>query len=659
VPSFRNPFTRRKATPGSEPDLWLRCPGCSELLFKKSLEKGLRVCTSCGHHFRVPARERITQLVDEGSFSELDASLVSLDPIVFTDSKPYPERAAAARKSTGERDAAVRGTASIGGIEVSLVVMDFFFMGGSMGSVVGEKVARAAELATERRLPLLIVTASGGARMQEGTYALMQLPKTLAAIARLKATGGTFISLLTDPTTGGTIASFGALGDLNVAEPNALIGFSGARVSAGTIGDELPAGFQRSEFLLETGFIDAIVARPNLRPWLIRALSLLQPLPAPAVPLYQQTNIPGVSLIGGVVSGVAQGAGTMIGSVLAPVADVASKVANRADQILENQRDRHLAPELGAHLPEEEAWSHVRRAREVNRPRTAEFLEALNAEFVELRGDRRAGDDGAIVAGIARIDGRRIVVVGTQKGRDTESNIRRGFGMPHPEGYRKAERAFELAERLHLPVLTLVDTPGAHPGPESEQRGIAEAIASAISRMTQLRTPIVTVITGEGGSGGALGIAVGDRVYALEHAYYSVISPEGCAAILFRTSEKAPAAARALRITATEQVALGVVDGIIPEPETLSDESTVTLARAMWETASAAFDELESMKDLSELLTARYARYREFGAFDEAPIKKKGLAGAIRSFFGLDRDLVGAGVGDDWMDEIERDNAGA
>jgi acetyl-CoA carboxylase carboxyl transferase alpha subunit len=377
------------------------------------------------------------------------------------------------------------------------------------------------------------------------------------------------------------------------------------------------------------------------------------------VPLYQQINIPGVGLIGGVVTGVAQGAGTMIGSVLAPVASVATRVANRADQILENQRDRHLAPELGPHLEEEEAWSHVRRARDPERPRTAEFLEALNADFVELRGDRRAGDDGAIVAGIARIDGRRIVVVGTQKGRDTESNIRRGFGMPHPEGYRKAMRAFELAERLHLPVLTLVDTPGAHPGPESEQRGIAEAIAASISRMTELRTPIVTVVTGEGGSGGALAIAAGDRVYALEHAYYSVISPEGCAAILFRTSEKAPAAARALRITATEQVALGVVDGIILEPETLSADSTVTLARSIWETASAAFDELESMKDLNELLTARYARYRAFGAFDEAPIKRKGITGAIRSLFGLDRDLVGAGVGDDWIDEIERDSAGA
>ena len=209
MPSFRNPFKRRKATPGAEPDLWVRCPGCSELLFKKTLEKSLQVCAACGHHFRVPARERIAQLVDEGTFTEADASLISLDPIVFTDSKGYPERAAAARAATGERDAAIRGTALIGGIEVSLVAMDFFFMGGSMGSVVGEKVARAAELATARRLPLVIVSASGGARMQEGTYALMQLPKTLAAIARLKASGGTFISVLTDPTTGGTIASFG------------------------------------------------------------------------------------------------------------------------------------------------------------------------------------------------------------------------------------------------------------------------------------------------------------------------------------------------------------------------------------------------------------------------------------------------------------------
>jgi acetyl-CoA carboxylase carboxyl transferase subunit beta len=177
--------------------------------------------------------------------------------------------------------------------------------------------------------------------------------------------------------------------------------------------------------------------------------------------------------------------------------------------------------------------------------------------------------------------------------------------------------------------------------------------------MTELRTPIVTVVTGEGGSGGALAIAAADRVFAFEHAYYSVISPEGCAAILFRTSEKAPAAARALRITAPEQVALGVVDGIIAEPETLSAESTVTLARAMWERVSETFDELESMSDLSALLDARYARYRAFGAFDEAVATKKGLVGAIRSIFGMDLDKGPAGINDEWLDEIERNSAGA
>ena len=187
-------------------------------------------------------------------------------------------------------------------------------------------------------------------------------------------------------------------------------------------------------------------------------------------------------------------------------------------------------------------------------------------EFIELHGDRLFGDDAAIVAGFARIDGRRVVVVGQQKGADTEENIRRNFGMPHPEGYRKAMRVMELAERFGLPVVTFVDVPGAHPGPESEERGIAEAIARSIGLMTRLRTPIVTVITGEGGSGGALAIAVGDVVLALENAVYSVISPEGCASILWRTPDEAASAAVAMRMTAADQHALGVVDVVVPEP---------------------------------------------------------------------------------------------
>ena len=255
LPSFR---ARRDVYP---PDLWTKCPTCSTMLFNKQLEKNLRVCTTCGHHFRLSAEARIEHLLDAGTWSERDAGLQSVDALGFVDQKPYPDRLAAAQLATGMRDAAVWGTGSIGGHEVAICVMDFGFMGGSMGAVVGEKVARAAEHALAERLPLIVVSASGGARMQEGTLALMQLAKTLAALERLRAGGVPFISVLSDPTTGGVFASFAAVGDVNIAEPDALIGFAGARVTAGTIAAELPPGFQRAEFLLSHGFVDRVVAR--------------------------------------------------------------------------------------------------------------------------------------------------------------------------------------------------------------------------------------------------------------------------------------------------------------------------------------------------------------------------------------------------------------
>src|SRR5206468_11488457 len=195
-----------------------------------------------------------------------------------------------------------------------------------------------------------------------------------------------------------------------------------------------------------------------------------------------------------------------------------------------------------------------------------DFVGAMADDFIELHGDRLFGDDEAVVTGLARIGDHRVAVVGQQKGADTEENIRRNFGMPHPEGYRKAMRVMELAERFGLPIVTFVDVPGAHPGPDSEERGIAESIARSIALMSRLRTPIVTVITGEGGSGGALAIAVGDVVIALENAVYSVISPEGCASILWRTADEAPAAALAMKMTAADQQALGVIDIVVPEP---------------------------------------------------------------------------------------------
>jgi acetyl-CoA carboxylase carboxyl transferase subunit beta len=276
LPSFR---PRRDAYP---PDLWTKCPSCGEMLFNKQLDKVLRVCPSCGHHFRLSAEARIGMLLDHGSFHERDAGLESEDPLGFVDQKAYPDRIAAAQLATGMRDAAVWGTGTIDGRPVVVAVMDFGFMGGSMGAVVGEKVTRAAEHALASRTPLLVVSASGGARMQEGTLSLMQLAKTVAALERLRAAGVPFLSLLSDPTTGGVFASFAVLGDVNLAEPNALIGFAGARVSAGTIAQELPPGFQRSEFLFGHGFLDRVVHRSELRSEISALLAFLVARPTAA-----------------------------------------------------------------------------------------------------------------------------------------------------------------------------------------------------------------------------------------------------------------------------------------------------------------------------------------------------------------------------------------
>lgn len=290
--------------------------------------------------------------------------------------------------------------------------------------------------------------------------------------------------------------------------------------------------------------------------------------------------------------------------------------------------------------PKAAAWARVQLARNLRRPRTLELVRLIADEFVELHGDRLFGDDPAMVGGLARIAGRRVVVIGQQKGAETEENIRRNFGMPHPEGYRKAMRLMELAERLRIPVITFVDVPGAHPGPESEERGIAEAIARSIALMSRLRTPIVAVITGEGGSGGAIAIAVGDVVIALENAVYSVISPEGCAAILWRTADEAPTAALAMKMTADDQARLGVVDIVVREPDGGAQadhhETAVRLKAAIVE-------QLEGLerRPLDELVEARYRRYRSIGPYTIAavaegppPPERPGLADRLRTFIG-------------------------
>ncbi|HET8586699.1 MAG TPA: acetyl-CoA carboxylase, carboxyltransferase subunit beta [Candidatus Limnocylindria bacterium] len=271
------PFSRRRSGPA---DAWTKCPSCEQQVFNKQLERTLRVCPTCGHHFRMSVGERIDLLLDEGSFEERDAGLESVDPLGFFDQKPYPDRLEAAHIKTGLSEAAVWGIGRIDGRSVAIGLFDFRFMGGSMGSVVGEKIARCLEAALALRIPAIVISASGGARMQEGTLSLMQLAKTTAPLTRLDRAGIPFISILTDPTTGGVLASFASLGDVILAEPKALIGFAGARVASGTVGEELPEGFQTAEFLLEHGLLDAVVPRSELRPTLSRLLALLPPAAA-------------------------------------------------------------------------------------------------------------------------------------------------------------------------------------------------------------------------------------------------------------------------------------------------------------------------------------------------------------------------------------------
>jgi acetyl-CoA carboxylase carboxyl transferase alpha subunit len=288
-------------------------------------------------------------------------------------------------------------------------------------------------------------------------------------------------------------------------------------------------------------------------------------------------------------------------------------------------------------------------ARNVKRPHTLELVSAMATDVVELHGDRLYRDDPAVVGGFCRFDGRRAVFVGHQKGAETDENIRRNFGMAHPEGYRKGMRLMALAERFRLPLVTIIDTPGASPGPEDEERGVAEAIAQSIALMTRLQTPIVSVIAGEGGSGGALAIAVGDVVVALENATYSVITPEGCASILWRTPGAAQKAAVAMRMTAAEQLELGVVDVVVPEPGAGAQSDHAETARRLRVEIEAQLDRLGAIP-LPELVEARYRRYRTMGQFttvtEPTPgsTERPGLTDRLRILFGSRPQVLGGGA---------------
>ncbi|WP_410809076.1 acetyl-CoA carboxylase carboxyltransferase subunit alpha [Micromonospora sp. 067-2] len=577
------------ATAPREEQLWSRCAGCASLLYRKRLRRNLDVCPECGAHTRLGAPERLRQLVDPGSLRLLPEGLPEADPIAFVDVVPYPHRLTAARAGTGLAEAVVCGTASIGGHPAVLAVMDFRFLGGSLGCAVGELITRAAERALDDRTALILVTASGGARMQEGALSLMQMATISQAIAALREAGLLTVSVLTDPTYGGVAASFATNTDLVLAESGARMGFAGPRVIRQVTGRALPEGFQTADFLLRHGQVDMVVQRRSLRGRLVALLAVTRagrparpPVPRQeAAPRRERLDAggPGPTLP---VSG--DGRATLTGPATA---------GDEGPAVLD-------------------AWDTVRLARHPGRPTTLDYLDSVFDGFVELHGDRLGGDCPAVVGGVARLDGRHVMVIGHQKGHTTAELVARNFGMASPAGHRKALRLMRLAARLGLPVVTLVDTPGADPGVAAEEQGQAAAIAENILTLTVLPTPVLAVITGEGGSGGALALAVADRVLMLQHAVYSVISPEGCAAILWPDRSAAPQAARALRLTAPDLRRLGVVDEIVPEPAPAAHDDPAEAARQL---RAALLANLLPLLDVppAMLVRLRRQRFRRFG----------------------------------------------
>ena len=523
---------------------WTRCPGCGWLIYHKRLARNLHVCPECEHHLRLSARLRVELLVDPASFDEVFLPPSTPDPLGFADVQDYPNRLADAAVRSMESEAVVLGSATFGGRPAFLAVMDFAFMGGSMGMEVGRRVSEAAELARQQQIPLIVVCASGGARMQEGVFSLFQVARTSQAFARLRESGVLSVCVLTDPTYGGVSASFANLGSIVVAERGAHVGFAGPRVIQQTIRSdlaELGDNFQTAEYLSEHGLVDRVENRAELRPLLIQLVALHRtPLPSAAgLHLVENPN-----------------AATSLGSVLAP-AGTAPRWTDPAEPAV---------AQPGPAVVTRDSWDIVQMARSVDRPTTLDYIHQIFEDFVELHGDRVHSDDPAIVGGGASIDGRSVGVIGHQKGHTVKEMVSRRFGMAHPEGYRKAMRLMDHAETFGMPVVTFVDTPGAHPGPDAEERGQSIAIADTIMRSARLRVPVVAVVTGEGGSGGALALCTSDRLLVLENAFLSVISPEGCAAILWRTAASAPAAARALRLGAAHLIETGIANCVVPEP---------------------------------------------------------------------------------------------
>lgn len=552
--------SRNRRKPEAPEGILKKCNKCGAAILTDEVINGKYICPKCHGYFRIPAYKRIELVTDAGSFEEWDAKIDEGErPENPLDFRGYTEKVKALRVKTGLDEAVVTGKATICGYPVVIGVCDGRFMMASMGHAVGEKITRAVERATEERLPVVLFTCSGGARMQEGIISLMQMAKTSAALKRHSDAGFLYIPVLTDPTTGGVTASFAMLGDIILAEPGALIGFAGPRVIEQTIGQKLPEGFQRAEFLLEHGFVDRIVTRDEMK--------------------------------------------EVLGQILKMHTVTDEKKEDCPEKKKENRKN------ISAGKENVSDWERVLKSREKERPVGKDYIDRLFTDFVELHGDRYYKDDPAVVGGIAYFHGKAVTVIAQCKGKTTKENLERNFAMPSPEGYRKALRLMKQAEKFQRPVICFVDTPGAFCGMEAEERGQGEAIARNLYEMSALKVPVLSIVIGEGGSGGALALAVADEVWMMENAVYSVLSPEGFASILWKDSKRASEAAGVMRLTAADLKELKVIEEIICEPEVYREDTMVPVLCELEEKMEHFLEQYGSLSE-KQLTDRRYDRFR-------------------------------------------------
>ena len=512
---------------------------------------------------KLSPRQRLKLILDEAKYVELFKEVTTQNPLNF---EGYEEKVKGYEEKTHEKEAVVVAKGEIEGETAIVMVMDARFMMGSMGCAVGEKITRGIEYATSHKLPVIIFTASGGARMQEGIYSLMQMAKTSAALARHNEAKQLYISVLTDPTTGGVSASFATLGDIILAEPGALVGFAGRRVIEQTIGEKLPETFQRAEFLLEHGMVDKIVPREDLKKTLAQILRL------------HHTKLSTPS------------------------------IASRIKNIIQKKETVEAMPISS----KESAWERVKIARQINRPRSEFYIRNFVDDFIEFHGDRLYRDDPALIGGIGKIGGYEVTVIAHNKGSNLQENVARNFGMTHPEGYRKALRLMKQAEKFNRPIICFIDTPGAYCGVGAEERGQGTAIAENLMEMANLKVPIIAGVIGEGGSGGALAIGVADRVFMQQNTTYSILSPEGFASILWKDSSRAEEAAEAMKLTASDLYSYGVIDAIIEEPGGGAHNEKALAAENLKQYIVKELKVLTT-KGKETLVNERYERFRKFG----------------------------------------------